>query len=68
MIISRFTEPQLEYLRKNCHFVGHEKTLFELRSDDVPIEQIAEMLNLSVDGANKISRKVNEKINTVRQF
>lgn len=62
MTISDFTEPELRYLRENCNFVGHEKQLFELRSQGVPLEVIAELLNLSVDGAKKVSRKVNKKI------
>jgi len=62
MIIKDFTEPELEYLRKNCHFVGDEIILFELRSEGIPIERIAETLNLSVDATKKISRKVNKKI------
>ena len=62
MIIKDFTEPELDYFRQNCHFVGDELTLFELRSDGVPIEQIAEMLERSVDGTKKISQKVNRKI------
>ena len=62
MIIKNFTEPELDHFRKTCHFVGDERTLFELRSDGVPLEQIAEILNLSVDGTKKISRKVNRKI------
>ena len=62
MIIKDFTEPELEYLRKNCHFVGDEIELFEMRSNGIPLEIIAEHLNLSVDGVKKISRKVNRKI------
>lgn len=62
MIISRFIEPELEFFRRQCNFVGAERDLFELRSRGVPIEEIAERMNLTVDGANKISRKVNDKI------
>ena len=62
MIIKDFSEFELDYFRKYCHFVGDEKELFELRSEGIPIEQIAEILNLSVDGAKKISQKVNKKI------
>lgn len=62
MIIKDFTEPELEYFRKTCHFVDDERKVFELRSDGIPLEQIAEMLNLSVDGVKKISQKVNRKI------
>ena len=62
MIIKDFSEFELDYFRKYCHFVGDERTLFELRADGVSIEEIAEILNRSVDGAKKISQKVNKKI------
>ena len=62
MTIKDFTEPELDYFRKYCHFVGDEKELFELRADGVSLEEIAEILNRSVDGTKKISQKVNRKI------
>lgn len=62
MTISDFTKLELDVFRENCNFVGSEKTLFEMRSRGVPLEEIAESLNLSVDGINRISRKVNSKI------
>lgn len=62
MIISDFTEIELDNYRRLCNFVGHEKILFEMRSKGIPLETIAEQINLSVDGAKRISRKVNQKI------
>jgi orotate phosphoribosyltransferase-like protein len=62
MIISDFTKPELDLLRDNCNFVGLEIEIFDLRSRGVPLESIAESLNLSVDGAKRISQKVNTKI------
>ena len=62
MIIADFTKPELELLRDNCNFVGCEKDIFDLRSQGISIEDIAESLNLSIDGAKRISRKVNSKI------
>ena len=62
MIISAFTKPELDLFREYCNFVGCEKPLFELRSQGVPLEEIAESLNMSVDNAKRISRKVNSKI------
>lgn len=62
MNISDFTKPELEYYREQCNFVGNEVGLFEMRSRGTSIEVIAEALNLSVDGAKKVSRKVNRKI------
>lgn len=62
MIISSFTEPELDRFRKLCNFVGDEIFVFEYRSQGIPLEDIAEILDLSVDGVKKISRKVNKKI------
>ena len=65
MIISDFTEIELEYFRHTCNFVGHEKDVFRLRSEGIPLEDISEMMNLSVDSIKRISRKVNTKIQKV---
>ena len=65
MIISDFTKPELDMFRDACNFVGNERTLFELRSQGVPLEEIAEALNLTADGVRKKSQKVNRKINKV---
>jgi len=65
MVISDFTCVELEYFRDKCNFVGYEQDLFELRSRGIPLERIAEQLNMSVDGVKKISRKVNAKITKV---
>ena len=62
MTISAFTEPELDKFRKLCNFVGDEIFVFEYRSQGLPLEQIAEILDMSVDGVKKISRKVNKKI------
>lgn len=62
MIISDFTNVELDALRKQCNFVNTEKDVFELRSQGVPLEIIAEILDMSVDGIKRVSRKVNRKI------
>ena len=62
MIVSDFTVPELNHLRMTCNFVGNEERVFELRSQGIPLEQIAETLNMSVEGIKKVSRKVNNKI------
>lgn len=62
MNIKDFTKPELDYFRETCNFVGVESDVFELRSKGVPIEEIAELLNMSVDGIKKVSRRVNKKI------
>ena len=65
MVVSDFTRIELNYLRDNCNFVGNENQVFELRSRGITLEEIAETLNMSVEGIKKISRKVNNKITKV---
>lgn len=67
MIVSDFTKPELDFYRVNCNFVGHEINVFELRSQGIPLEEIAETLNMSVEGIKKVSRKVNNKITRVHK-
>lgn len=62
MIVSDFTNFELNYFRDNCNFVGNENQVFELRSQGITLEEIAERLNMSVEGIKRISRKVNRKI------
>lgn len=65
MVVSSFTVPELNYLRDNCNFVGTESDVFEMRSKGIPLEEIAEILNMSAEGIRKVSRKVNSKITRV---
>lgn len=62
MIIADFTKPELDYFRENCNFVNDEIQVFEMRSKGHTMEEIAEALNISIDKAYKISRKVKKKI------
>ena len=62
MIISDYTTAELNYFRAACNFVGNESLVFEMRSRGRSLEEIAESVNLSVEGVKKISRKVNHKI------
>ena len=55
MIISDFTEPELQYLREKCNFVNLEITVFEKRARGIPLEQIAEEIHISYDYARKLS-------------
>ena len=65
MVVSRFTVPELNYFRDNCNFVGIESYVFELRSKGKPLEEIAEILNMSPEGIRKVRQKVNNKISRV---
>ena len=62
MIIKDFTVPELNYFRENCNFVGLEIKVFEMRSQGIPLEEIAPLIGVTPDGVKKISQKVNRKI------
>lgn len=65
MRICGFTKPELDFLRDNCNFVNLEAEVFEMRAKGIPLEVIAEELNISADTARKYSVKVNKKIGKV---
>lgn len=62
MKIYEFTVPELELLRAYCNFTAEERQLFDMRSQNIPLEECAENMNVSVSTAKRISRKVNKKI------
>ena len=68
MKVSRFTKPQLDYFRENCNFVNDEVEVFEMRSQGIGLEEIAERLEFTYDGIKRISREVNRKITTVLDY
>lgn len=62
MNIKDFTKPELDYFREMCNFVGVEREVFEMRSQGIPLEEIAEKVNMTLDGVKKVSKRVNNKI------
>lgn len=62
MKIPDFTLPELEYFRHTCNFTMSEREFFEYRNKEYTLEQIAELMNVSVPTAKRLSKKVNSKI------
>lgn len=62
MKVYDFTVPELNYFRTYCNFTSDEEVLFNLRAKNVPLEQCAEIMNVSISTVKRISRKVNKKI------
>ena len=62
MQIRDFTQSEADYLQAVCNFTKDENTLFELRLQEVPLEECAERMNISVPTAKRISQRVNAKI------
>lgn len=63
--ICDFTMPELERFRKECNLTKDERLLFELRAEDIPLEQCAEIMNLSLSAIKAKSQKINSKIKRV---
>lgn len=53
---------EADYLQAVCNFTREENTLFELRLQDIPLEDCAERMNISVPTVKRISQRVNKKI------
>ena len=62
MQIRDFTRSEADLLQAVCNFTKEENTLFELRLSDIPLEECAERMNISVPTAKRISQRVNAKI------
>lgn len=62
MQIRDLTMPEADYLQAVCNFTKDENTLFELRLQDIPLEECAERMNISVPTVKRISKRVNAKI------
>jgi len=62
MKINDFVEWELEKFRNECNFDEEQLEFFNYRAKNISIERIAEYMNISVGKANKLSRKVKNKI------
>lgn len=62
MKICGFTRKEIEYCINECNFTEPELRLFNMRCKDIPLEQCAEEMNISVSTVKRISRKMKSKI------
>ena len=60
--ISDFVEFELQYFRDYCNFTHEELKFFNYRAKDKTLEEIAELMDISISKANKLSRKVKTKM------
>lgn len=57
MKVYDFTVPELNYFRTYCNFTNDERQLFELRSQNMPLEQCAEKNECQCVHGEKIKPK-----------
>lgn len=65
MKICDFTRRELEYIRQESNFTNDEMALFNMRADNIPLEECAERMNLSISAIKAKSQKINNKIERV---
>ena len=65
MKICDFVNSELDYIRSEANFTKDERLLFELRAEDISLEQCAEIMNLSISAVKAKSQKINKKIKRI---
>lgn len=62
MQICDFVKSELDMFRSECNFTDEEREFFDYRASNRTLEEIAEIMSMSVGKANVLSRKVKTKI------
>lgn len=62
MKICEFTRREVEYFRQECNFTKEQVTLFDLRVKDIPLEECAEKMNVSVSTVKRLNKRIKAKI------
>ena len=62
MKICEFTRPEIRYLLAECNFTADERTLFDMRCADVPLEECAERMNVSLSTVKRLNKRIKTKI------
>lgn len=62
MKICEFTKPEIRYLLAESNFTEDERILFDMRCVDVPLEECAERMNVSVSTVKRLNKRIKTKI------
>jgi transposase len=62
MKIADFTKPEIDFLLSMCNFTNEEEMLFHMRCKNIPLEECAERLNVSIATAKRWNKKIKNKI------
>lgn len=65
MKICDFTKPELDIFQDLCNFTNEELVLFKYRASNMPLEECAEKMDISVATVNRLSKKINRKVEKV---
>lgn len=62
MKLCDLTQPEVNRYLAECNFTKDQVVLFELRTKNVPLEECAERMNVSVSTVNRLHKQVKQKI------
>ena len=62
MNLSDFTQPEIRHLLAECNFTEEQEKVFLLRCKNIPLEQCAEKMDMSIATVSRINKKVKDKI------
>lgn len=62
MNLSDFTQPEIRHLICECNFTEEQERLFLLRCKNIPLEECAEKMDISIATVSRINKKVKDKI------
>lgn len=65
MKICEFVKPEIDYFLAECNFTEDEEKLFLLRTKDIPLEECAEQMEVSVSTVYRINKSMKTKIDKV---
>ena len=65
MKISEFVTSEVDYLLTECNFTEDEQALFLMRTKDIPLEECAERMNVSVSTIKRANKRIKTKIDKV---
>ena len=58
--------PEIRYLLAECNFTEDERTLFDMRCVDVPLEECAERMNVSISTVNRLNKRIKQKVGKIK--
>ncbi len=68
MKICDFVKCELDYILQEANFTKDEQMLFIYRSKDIPLEECAELMDISCSTVNRINRKMKGKVNKIEVY
>jgi len=60
--ICDYVKAEIDYILAESNFTEDERTLFEMRCSNVPLEECAERMNVSLSTVKRLNKRIKNKI------